>query len=77
MKTEQIIRNIFIDTLGVEESEVTREATNNDLGMDSLDKVEVVMAIESHFNVDFTDSDMDECKQFSDYVKLVERKLAV
>lgn len=77
MKTEQIIRNIFIDTLGVDEEEIKSDSTNNDFGMDSLMKVTVIMAIEDHFGIEFSDDDMDACKQFSDYVKLVERKLAV
>lgn len=77
MKTTEIIRNIFVDTIGVDEGEVKAETTNNELGMDSLVKVHVIVAIEDHFGIEFSDDDMDACKQFSDYVAMVERKVKV
>lgn len=47
---------IIIDKLGVEESEVTREASfTNDLGADSLDTVELIMEFEKEFNVSIPD----------------------
>lgn len=76
MSNETIIRDIFVEYLGVENSDVTPDATNNDLQMDSLDKVDVVQAIEKEFGLDITDSEFDRLKQFSDYVELVERKVS-
>ncbi len=73
--TEQKIREIFIDYLGVGLEEITNQTTNNDLGMDSLVKVHIIIAIEDRFGIEFSDDEMDECKQFSDYVKLVEGKM--
>lgn len=52
----QKVRNIIIDKLGVEESEVTNEASfTNDLGADSLDTVELIMEFEKEFNISIPD----------------------
>ena len=52
----QKVKSIIIDKLGVEESEVTPEASfTNDLGADSLDQTELLMALEEEFNVDIDD----------------------
>ena len=50
------VKAIIIDKLGVEESEVTPEASfTNDLGADSLDTVELIMEFEKEFNVSIPD----------------------
>ena len=52
----QKVKQIIIDKLGVEESEVTPEASfTNDLGADSLDTVELIMEFEKEFNVAIPD----------------------
>ena len=52
----QKVRNIIIDKLGVEESEVTNEASfTNDLGADSLDTIELIMEFEKEFNISIPD----------------------
>ena len=52
----QKVKNIIIDKLGVEESEVTPEASfTNDLGADSLDTVELIMEFEKEFNISIPD----------------------
>ena len=52
----QKVKNIIIDKLGVEESEVTTEASfTNDLGADSLDTVELIMEFEKEFNISIPD----------------------
>jgi len=52
----QKVKNIIIDKLGVEESEVTNEASfTNDLGADSLDTVELIMEFEKEFNISIPD----------------------
>jgi len=75
MTTEQRIKNIFMDLFGIEDSELVPEASNNDLQLDSLDKVELLMNIEKEFGLSITDQEADGCKQFSDYVLLIESKL--
>ena len=55
-ETAQKVKSIIIDKLGVEESEVTPEASfTNDLGADSLDTVELIMEFEKEFNISIPD----------------------
>jgi acyl carrier protein len=50
------VKSIIVDKLGVEESEVTPEASfTNDLGADSLDTVELIMEFEKEFNISIPD----------------------
>ena len=52
----QKVKNIIVEKLGVEESEVTPEASfTNDLGADSLDTVELIMEFEKEFNISIPD----------------------
>ena len=52
----QKVKGIIVDKLGVEESEVTPEASfTNDLGADSLDTVELIMEFEKEFNISIPD----------------------
>ena len=52
----QKVKSIIVDKLGVEESEVTSEASfTNDLGADSLDTVELIMEFEKEFNISIPD----------------------
>ncbi|MEO9801800.1 MAG: acyl carrier protein [Reichenbachiella sp.] len=52
----QKVKSIIIDKLGVEESEVSNEASfTNDLGADSLDTVELIMEFEKEFNISIPD----------------------
>ena len=52
----QKVTSIILDKLGVEESEVTPEASfTNDLGADSLDTVELIMEFETEFNISIPD----------------------
>ena len=53
---EEKVRNIIVERLGVDESEVTLEASfTNDLGADSLDTVELIMELEKEFNISIPD----------------------
>ena len=56
MSTFDKVKEVIIDKLGVEESAITSEAHFvNDLGADSLDTVELVMALEEEFEIDIPD----------------------
>ncbi|MFN2450086.1 MAG: acyl carrier protein [Candidatus Baltobacteraceae bacterium] len=67
------VKKIIVEQLGVDESEVTPEASiTDDLGADSLDQVELVMAFETEFNIDIPDEEAEKIKTVGDAVKRVE-----
>jgi len=71
------VQTIVAEQLGVEVSEVKPEASfQNDLGADSLDLVEVVMALEEEFDVDIPDEDADSIKTVQEAVDYITQKRA-
>ena len=66
---ENKIKEIIIDKLGVEESEITESASfTNDLGADSLDTVELIMEFEKEFNVSIPDEDAEKIGTVGDAI---------
>ncbi|OGB95532.1 MAG: acyl carrier protein [candidate division NC10 bacterium RBG_16_65_8] len=58
---EEKVKKIIVDQLGVDEAEVTPEAKFiDDLGADSLDTVELVMALEEEFGIEIPDEDAEK-----------------
>lgn len=73
---QQIIR-IVADTLNCDEASVTRESKFvDDLGADSLDLVELMMAIEAAFDCDIPDEEAGKIGTIDDAIKYVEAKTA-
>jgi len=67
------VKAIIVDKLGVDESEVTNEASfTNDLGADSLDTVELIMEFEKEFNIGIPDDQAENIGTVGDAVKYVE-----
>ena len=67
------VKKIIVEQLGVEESEVTPEASiTDDLGADSLDQVELVMAFETEFNIDIPDEEAEKIKTVGDAVAKID-----
>ena len=66
------IRKIIVDQLGVDESQVTIESSFvDDLGADSLDIVELIMALESEFDIEIPDEDAEKITTVNDAVQYV------
>jgi acyl carrier protein len=66
--------SIIVDKLGVEESEVTNEASfTNDLGADSLDTVELIMDCEIEFNIAIPDAHAENIATVGDAVTYIEK----
>lgn len=66
------VKNIVVEQLGVEEGQVTEEATFiNDLGADSLDIVELIMAFEEEFGLDIPDEDAEKISTVKDAVAYI------
>ena len=71
------VKKMVVDHLGVDESEVTEEANFiDDLGADSLDTVELVMAFEEEFGSEISDSDAEKILTVGDAIKFIESKAA-
>ena len=69
------VKKIVADHLGIEESKVTEESSFiDDLGADSLDTVELVMAFEEEFGSEISDSDAEKILTVGDAVKFIENK---
>ena len=67
---EARVREIIINELGVESEKVTDDASFvEDLGADSLDTVELVMAFEEEFGIDIPDEDAEQMRTVGDAVK--------
>ena len=69
------VRKIVVDHLGVVEQKVTDEASFiDDLGADSLDAVELVMAFEEEFGSEISDNEAEKILTVGDAVKFIEAK---
>ena len=67
------VKAIIVDKLGVEESEVTNEASfTNDLGADSLDTVELIMEFEKEFGISIPDDQAEKITTVGDAVSYIE-----
>jgi acyl carrier protein len=73
MDTLNTLKNIIVDQLGVAESEVTPDAHfQDDLGADSLDIVEMIMALESEFGIEVSDEKAETLQTVGDVVKFIQ-----
>ncbi|CAM3945112.1 acyl carrier protein [Paenibacillus sp. FSL A5-0031] len=67
------VKRIVIDRLGVDEAEVTLEASfKDDLGADSLDVVELVMELEDEFDMEISDEDAETITTVGEVVKYIQ-----
>lgn len=76
MSSEDIktrITSIIVEQLGVKESDVNPSASfTEDLGADSLDTVELVMALEEEFDTEIPDADAEKIQTVGDVIKYIE-----
>jgi len=72
----QKVKSIIIDKLGVEDSEVTAEASfTNDLGADSLDTVELIMEFEKEFNISIPDDQAENIATVGQAISYLEENV--
>jgi acyl carrier protein len=72
---ESKVKEIIINELGVEPEKVTPEASFvDDLGADSLDTVELVMAFEEEFGIEIPDEDAEQLQTVGDAIKYMKEK---
>ena len=74
MSTFEKVKAIVVDQLGVDEADVSMESTFiDDLGADSLDIVELIMAFEEEFDVEIPDDVAEKIKAVSDTVTYIDQ----
>ena len=70
---QERVKNIIVEQLGVEADQVKPEAQFvNDLGADSLDTVELIMALEEEFDIEITDEKAEKIKTVGEAVSYIE-----
>ena len=69
------VKSIIVEQLGVDEEEVTPDASFvDDLGADSLDQVELIMAFEEEFGIEIPDEDAEKIQKVKDAIAYIEGK---
>jgi acyl carrier protein len=77
MAVEEKVKSIIVEQLGVKAEEVTPTASFvDDLGADSLDTVELVMALEEEFGIEIPDEDAEKMTTVGEAIKYIEGKSA-
>ncbi len=75
MSLEEKVKKIIVDQLGVSEEEVVATASfTDDLGADSLDTVELVMALEEEFDLEIPDEDAEKIATVQDIINYINKK---
>ena len=69
------LKKLIVEKFSVEEDAVTMDATLEDLGADSLDMVELVMAMEEEFDIEFADEDVEKLQSVEDLVEYINGKM--
>ncbi len=72
MSIENKVKKIVADQLEVDISKLTKETTFEDIDADSLDIVELVMALEEEFDLEISDQEIENIKTVGDVVKYIE-----
>jgi len=76
MSVLERLKKIIVEQLGVDEEQVTPDASiTDDLGADSLDRVELVMAIEGEFNIEISDEDAEQIETVQDAINYIQDKV--
>ena len=77
MSAKDKVKEIIVEQLGVDAAEVKEEASFiDDLGADSLDTVELVMAFEEEFNLEIPDEDAEKMTTVGEAMEYLDKKLA-
>lgn len=77
MSVAEKVKNIIVDQLGVSPEEVKSESSFvDDLGADSLDLTELIMAMEEEFGIEIDDEDAQKILKVKDAVDFIEKKTA-
>ena len=74
MESTDRIKKIIVNRLGVDESKITENSSFiDDLGADSLDIIDLVMAFEEEFDIEIPDEDVNKMRTFGDVIKCLNK----
>lgn len=76
MSVETAVKEIVVKIVHKPEAEFSSASSFKDLGADSLDVVQILVALEDAFNIEITEDDLKDVKNMGDFVACVERKVA-
>ena len=77
MSVEDRVKSIIVEQLGVDADEVNPDASFvEDLGADSLDTVELIMAFEEEFGVEISDDEAEKIRKVKDAVEYIDKRQA-
>jgi acyl carrier protein len=75
MSVEEKVKEIIVDQLGVDDKQVTATASFiDDLGADSLDTVELVMALEEEFDIEIPDDEAEKITKVQDAIDYIKNR---
>jgi acyl carrier protein len=75
MSVEERVKSIIVEQLGVDADEVVADASFvEDLGADSLDQVELIMAFEEEFGVEISDDEAEKIRKVKDAVEYIDKR---
>lgn len=75
MSVEERVKSIIVEQLGVDAEEVNPDASFiEDLGADSLDTVELIMAFEEEFGVEISDEDAEKIRRVKDAIEYIDKR---
>ena len=75
MSVEEKVKEIIVDQLGVDDKQVTTTASFiDDLGADSLDTVELVMALEEEFDIEIPDDEAEKIAKVQDAIEYIKNR---
>jgi len=74
MEVFEKVKTMIAEQLDLEEGKITRETTFEDIDADSLDVVELVMALEEEFDLDIADEEVENIKKVGDIVDYIEER---
>ena len=75
MESMERIKKIIVDILGVDESKITEDSSFfDDLGTDSLDIVELIMAFEEEFDIEIPDAEAEKIKTVGDAINEIRKR---
>lgn len=72
---ETVVKELLVTEFKVEEDKIGSAATFREMGLDSLDVVSLVMALEDRLNLEIPESDLEGVNTFGDALAMIERKV--